>query len=55
MLDFLKNTFDDEDLESMKSFVQRNLCNRTYFEFESGRQTTNIHLAAIIKMGLVLK
>jgi len=39
----------------LKAFVQRNLNDNTYFEFESGRCTTNTHLAAVIKMAMVLK
>jgi len=57
VLDFLKTTFDATDLEQLKTFVKRNLSidERVYLEFESGNRTTKGHLAAIIKMALVLK
>jgi hypothetical protein len=39
----------------LKSFIRRNLCDRTFLSYKSGRTTTNPHLAAIIKMGMALK
>ena len=57
VLDFLKGTFDDADLEQLKNFVKKQLTtqDKTYMQFESGRLTHRGHLAAIIKMALVLK
>lgn len=55
VLDFFKQSFDEDDLATLKEFVQRNLNERTYLTFETGNRTTNPHLAAIIKMALVLK
>ncbi len=57
MLDYLKSTFDEGDLEQLKAFVRRNLSNpeRAYLKFESGRTTSKSHLAAIIKMAIELK
>lgn len=57
VLDFLKGTFDDADLEQLKNFVKKQLTtqDKTFIQFESGRLTHRGHLAAIIKMALVLK
>lgn len=55
VLDFLKVAFEDEEIEILKAFIKKNLSQKTYYQFESGRQTTNAHLATIIKMGLALK
>ena len=57
VLDFLKATFDDHDLETLKTFVRQNLSttDQAYMKFDSGRQATKGHVAAIVKMALVLK
>ena len=57
MIDQLKSCYDSDDLALLKAFVERNLSSqeRTSFAFESGRLTHKGHLAAIIKMALVLK
>ena len=57
VLDQIKSVFDASDLEQLKSFVKDNLKSddKVYMEFSSGRHTTKSHLAAIIKMALVLK
>lgn len=57
VLDILKITFDDDDIEALKSFVKRRLSNNdsTYFTFESGRKTTNSNLASVVKIGIALK
>ena len=39
----------------MKAFIKHNLNANTYYSFESGRRTTQAHLATIIKMGMALK
>ncbi len=57
MIDLLKTSYDSADLTLLKDFVKRNLSSkdRTSLAFESGRLTHKGHLAAIIKMALVLK
>jgi hypothetical protein len=39
VLDFLKATFDDHDLETLKTFVRQNLSttDQAYMKFDSGR------------------
>lgn len=53
----MKATFDDSDLELLKSFVRRQLQSQenTHLTFASGNRTHKGHLAAIIKMALELK
>jgi hypothetical protein len=59
VLDSLKVTFDENDLELLKTFVRKQLASdRAYLKFEgkgSSKHTTRGHLAAVIKMALVLK
>ena len=55
VLDFMKITLQDDDIEILKRFIRHNLEDQTYFQFESGRHTTSSHLATIIKMGIALK
>lgn len=57
VLDQLKTSFDDGDLETLKAFVRKHLStvNATHLRFESGRLAHRGHLAAIIKMALELK
>jgi len=53
----LKASFDESDLELLKSFVKRQLRSKdiTHLTFASGNKTHKGHLAAIIKMALELK
>lgn len=61
VLDILKMQFDETDIELLKNFVMKHLNHeRAYIKFadsETGqhRQATRGHLAAVIKMALVLK
>ena len=69
VLDFLKSAFDESDLELLKLFVRTQLSHeRAYLRFPTAtdsesassshhgtRQATRGHLAAVIKMALVLK
>lgn len=53
----MKASFDESDLELLKSFVKRQLRSKdiTHLTFASGNKTHKGHLAAIIKMALELK
>ncbi len=57
VLDQLKSFFDEQDLDQLKQFVRIHLSNndQVHLKFQQGRQTNKTHLAAIIKMALVLK
>lgn len=55
VLDCLKSSFDMDDVKQLKSFVMRNLKDRSHFSFESGRVTTSMHLGQIVQMALELK
>ena len=58
VLDFLKTSFDEADLENLKTFVKTQLSNneKAYLRFPGAQRTaTRGHLAAVIKIALVLK
>ncbi len=57
VLDILKAAFDDEDVETLKAFVKRNLAtlNQTHLTFDSGRRATHANLATIVKIAIALK
>jgi len=57
ILDILKVSFDDEDIETLKGYVSANLSSpqRTLYSYQSKRTTTNPNLATIIKIGIALK
>lgn len=57
VLDIMKIAFDDDDIETLKEFVKRNLVNsrKTHFVYPgSGRRTNHANLATIIKIGIAL-
>jgi len=55
VLDIMKIIMQDEDIQILMAFIKHNLNDNTYYSFESGRRTTQAHLATIIKMGMALK
>ncbi len=57
VLQIMQIALDDEDIESIKQFVMRNLqdSKTTHYHFPSGKHTNHGNLAAIIKIGLGLK
>lgn len=57
ILDILKKAITEEDLDLLKSFIERNLSDteKIKIRFDSGSHCNSSNLATLIKMGLALK
>ena len=54
ILNLLREAFDEEDLETMKSFVQAELEADTNFHYPSGKVTSRMNLGQIVKIAFEL-
>jgi hypothetical protein len=57
ILDILKKSINEEELEYLKNFIERNLSSedKIKIRFDSGYSCNSSNLATLIKMGLALK
>ena len=57
ILDILKKAITQDELEYLKSFIERNLSDddKIKIRFDSGNECNSSNLATLIKMGLALK
>ena len=55
MLNLLREAFDEDDLETMKSFVKEELESDTDFHYPSGKTTSRTNLGQIIKIAIELR
>ena len=54
MLNLLREAFDEDDLETMKDFVQTELEADTNFHYPSGKLTSRMNLGQIVKIAFEL-
>lgn len=55
MLNHLRQAFDEEDLQTMKNFVQDELEADTNFHYPSGKVTSRLNLGQICKIAFELR
>ena len=55
ILNILREVFDEEDLDTMKTFVQTELESDTDFHYPSGKTTSRMNMGQITKIAFELK
>jgi len=55
VLNLIREAFDEEDLETMKTFVREELEADSNFHFPSGKTTSRMNLGQIIKIAFELR
>ena len=55
ILNLLREVFDEEDLETMKTFVKTELESDTDFHYPSGKKTSRMNMGQITKIAFELK
>ena len=55
VLNLIREAFDEDDLETMKSFVKEELESDTDFHYPSGKTTSRMNLGQIIKIAIELR
>jgi len=55
VLNLIREAFDEEDLETMKTFVRIELEADSNFHFPSGKTTSRMNLGQIIKIAFELR
>ena len=55
VLNLIREAFDEDDLETMKTFVQTELEADNEYHYPSGKTTSRMNLGQIIKIALELK
>ena len=54
-MNLIREAFDEDDLETMKSFVKEELESDTDFHYPSGKTTSRMNLGQIIKIAIELR
>ena len=54
-MNLLREVFDEEDLETMKTFVMTEIESDTEFHFPSGKTTSRMNMGQITKIAFELK
>lgn len=55
IINFLREAFDEEDMDSLKQFVMTEIEGSAVFEYPSGRKTSGMSMCQIVQIAIELR